>query len=438
LLFNFLNTSIFGKLRTHLAKKIIGSFGLKVASVGLAFVTSVTLARVLGAEDYGMYVYAISIITMLQIPACLGLKQLLVREIAVYRANSEFGLMSGLLCWSNQIVLLASLSLAIVAAISVRLFDLNWNSQMQVVFLTALISLPLSSLTTVRQGAMEGLNQILQGQIAEMLVQPLLFMLCVGILYGFFQEGTNVIWIMVARVLTVGIAFGLGTELLRRTIAKIASKASPNYEINNWLHSVLPFLLINATYVIYNQTDALMLGAMRGTVDVGVYYVINRISELTLFIVVAVNTSLTPTIASLYARQNKIQLQKLVTKGSRINMLVSLPIFLVLIVFGKYILMIFGTEFISGYIALIVSCLGKLYIVLTGLTAVLLGMTGYESFIAMAVGTSSIINVVLNYILISQWGIVGASVATGTSIFICNTYLTIIVCKKLRINPTLI
>lgn len=438
MLFNFLNTSVFERLKTQLAKKIVGTFGLKIFSVGIAFITSIALARILGAEDYGTYVYAITLITMLQIPACLGIRNLLVREISVYQAKFEFGLLNGLLRWSNQIVFLASVSLALIAVVLVKNLDLNWNAQMHTVFIIALVSLPLSSLTTVRQGAMEGLNQVLKGQIAEMLVQPLLFIVCISILYGLSGGEVNATWIMSARVITVGIAFCLGTELLRRTIVKISSKQNPSYDISNWLPSILPFLLINATYVIYNQTDALMLGAIRGTADVGIYFVVNRLSELILFIVIAVNTSLQPDIANLYANGNKVQLQKLVTKGSRINMLISLPIALVLMAFGRYILMIFGTEFIIGYAALILSCLGKLFIVFTGLTGVILGMTGSERFIAMAVGISSVINVILNYILIGQLGIVGASIATVTSIFICNIYLTMIVWKKLKINPTLI
>ncbi|NJK57584.1 MAG: flippase [Pleurocapsa sp. SU_5_0] len=436
---NSIQANILSKLRNQLGQKIIGTFGLKIAYVGLTFITSAILARILGANNYGTYVYVITCVSILQIPACLGISSLLVREIAAYQAKSRFGLMTGLLRWANQIVLFVSLSLAILAVFFVKYLDLGWSNQMQNVFYVALISLPLSSLTTVRQGAMEGLNQVLKGQVAETLVQPVLFLILISILYGLFQEAPNVTWIMTTRVLTVAVAFFIGTQLLRKTLVRIKYKPEIiEYDIDNWLSSVLPFLLINAVYVIYNKTDALMLGAMRGTEDVGIYYINDRISDLILFIVTAVNTSVTATIVSLHVKKDRINLQKLVTKASKVNIIIALPITLILIIFGKYILSIFGAEFISGYMALVISCLGKLFIVCLGLTAVLLSMTGYENYIAKIVGFSSIINVILNYILIPLWGIIGAALATVVSIVICNIYLAIMVYKKLKLNPTCI
>jgi len=257
-----------------------------------------------------------------------------------------------------------------------------------------------------------------------MLVQPLLFLILISSSFWLFQEAPNLTLVIVIRVVTVGMAFLLGSELLNRALVKIQSKPNIEYDIGNWLPSTLPFLLINATYIVYNKTDALMLGVMRGTTDVGIYFVLNRISELILFVVIAVNTSLKPTIASLYVQKKQTQLQELINKGSRITVILAFPLALCLIIFGKYILLIFGPEFVGGYSAFIVSCLGKLFLAVTGLTAVILTMTGYENYIAIAIGSSSILNFVLNYLLIPKWGVMGASIATSGSILCCNACLT--------------
>ena len=46
-------------------------------------------------------------------------------------------------------------------------------------------------------------------------------------------------------------------------------------------------------------------------------------------------------------------------------------------------------------------------------------------------------NIILNYILISQYGINGAAIATAISLFLMNVIMTVVVYKKTSINPTI-
>ena len=58
------------------------SFALKAANTGLGFLTTVLLARLLGAEGYGIYAYAYALVMLLAMPAQSGLPNLIVRETA--------------------------------------------------------------------------------------------------------------------------------------------------------------------------------------------------------------------------------------------------------------------------------------------------------------------------------------------------------------------
>ena len=82
------------ELNWRLTKNTLGTLGTSVAAAGLAFITSMLLARVLGATGFGRYAYAVAVVEMLTIAAALGLGRLLVRNVAAYETRSAWGWLS--------------------------------------------------------------------------------------------------------------------------------------------------------------------------------------------------------------------------------------------------------------------------------------------------------------------------------------------------------
>lgn len=432
------NESESGTLKSRLTKNALGSFGLRIATIGLAFIISVALSRLFGTEGYGVYSYAITWLFVLQIPAGLGMKALIVREVSAYRARSEWGLMRGLLGWANQAVLITSIGIAILAAFVVWILRADDSSQLLTVFWLSLISLPFFSLKLLRQATLQGLNRVVIGQLPEALIQPVLFIILLGCAYLFFGENLSVVWAMGLQVITTGIAFFIGAEMLRRNIPQAMRGTPPDYRVGIWMRSVLPFMFTNSMYVVNNRADALMLGAIKGPEAVGLYVVASRGAELISFILMAVNLSIGPTVAKLYAEGNIRKLQNLVTKSSRIIFLASLPIALALIVYGNWFLIIFGPNFVVGQQALILLSVGQLFNAGMGSVGLLLNMTGYERDTAIGVGISATLNIILNAILIPGYGLEGAATATAISTVIWNILLLVYVHRRLKVSPTAI
>src|SRR5690606_16756372 len=96
------------ELGPMLVKAVTGSAGLRIAGMGFGFLVGVQLARGLGAEGYGIYGVAMSIIALLTVPTEFGLPQLLTREVAVAKVERDWGRMKGILCWSSRVSLLIS------------------------------------------------------------------------------------------------------------------------------------------------------------------------------------------------------------------------------------------------------------------------------------------------------------------------------------------
>lgn len=422
-------------LQVLLTKGASGTFLLKLISIGLGFITSIILARVLGAVEYGSYIFAIAWVGVLSVPGIFGMDKLLVRNISAYHNQSKWGLAHGLLQRSSQFALIITISLTVVAG-SIGWILLNANESQLYTFLIALIFLPFSVLNLLRMATMQALHYVVLGQMPEMLIRPVFFIILVGSTYFLLGQRFSAAWAMGLNVVAIVTAFIIGTFFLYKILPQQVKIASPEYETRIWLRSALPLLFVGGMHIINAKTDVIMLGAIKGAGATGIYAVAAHGAELITFILFAVNISLGPIISRLYAAKEMERLQRIITKSARLILFFSLPLTIGLIAFSYWFLLIFGTEFVGGKTALIILSIAQLINAAAGSVSLILIMTKHEQLAALGVGISAAINVILNALLIPCWGLEGAATATLISIIIWNFILIWFVWQRLGINPT--
>ncbi len=424
-------------LRFTLMRNAGGTFILKVASTALIFLMTLLLARLLGSTGYGTYAYALAWFGILSVLCVFGLDKLLVREVSIFNARSAWGLMRGILRWSNFTALVVSAGFALLAGITIWIVSERLESQMTYTLLVALIMLPLIVLLRLRQAAMRGLHYVVGGQLPEMLIMPISFFIIIGIMYLFIRNALSAPIAMTAQVAAVAFALIVGVRQLQIFLPPSAKEAYPVYQGWTWMHIVMPLVFLDFMTMINSQIDIILLGLMRSTGSVGIYAVAKKGAGLITFVLIAVNIALAPTIARMYAAGEMDKLQRMITKSARIILIGSLPIAIVLIIFGHwFLLFFFGQDFIQGERALAILGAGQLINAATGSVGLLLIMTGYERDAALCVGISAAVNIILNLILIPRWGLEGAAAATATAVILWNILLTVLVYRRLGIHPT--
>ncbi|MBW4442988.1 MAG: oligosaccharide flippase family protein [Plectolyngbya sp. WJT66-NPBG17] len=421
-------------VQNPVVRKAAGSFAVKVFSLGIAFITNICLARTLGASGYGDYIYAITWVGFLGVPACLGLPEYLVREVAIYNAKAEWGLLKGLLRRSNEITLILSIVVGAIAAITAA-WVAHANFQLLVVFWISLLSLPFATLTSLRQGSMRGLNQVVKSDFPELLIKPLLFLALLGMIVVFQPSYLTVYSIMGVYVLTVGVAFWVGVRQLRTALPTPIKEVSSIYRTQHWFRGSLPFLMIVAMFAINQQIDVLMLGAIKGTSAAGIYTVVGRGAQLIQFSLTAVSAATGPTIAQLYATRNLAQVEQVAHSSARLLWFSCAAISTSLIAVGYWFLLIFGAAFVQGQTALTILCLGYMISAPFELSGLLLLMTGRERDTAIGTGITAVLNVFLNALLIPKFGLEGASIATATSIIMRGLFFSLRTYQTLGIVP---
>jgi len=135
-----------GGLRTELTKGTIGSFSLKLVYALLAMALSIFLARSLGAEGYGIFAFAFTVMTLMTVPIQVGLPTLVVREVAKYQQDKQWGLIKGLLKRASQGILLMWLVISLIGLAIYWGLGGSINSIQSMTILWAILLLPLLAL----------------------------------------------------------------------------------------------------------------------------------------------------------------------------------------------------------------------------------------------------------------------------------------------------
>jgi len=426
-----LNRKDTGTIKAHMVRGTVGTFALKVVTTLLAFGTSLLLARLLGAKEYGVYAYAISWAQLLAIPAVMGLNTLLVREVAKYKALEDWGSLRGILHWSDRVVLLTSIGIAAAFSLIVWLLQGKFAPEVRIALWIAMGLVPLLSFLLLRQGGLQGLGHVVEAQVPQFFLLPATFLvLTVGVYFAFGLSGSVAVGLRLIAGLIAAITV---LFLLRKYLPEPVAGAPPLYRQREWLKSTLPLLFVGTAGIINQQVSTVIVGSMLGPKTAGIFDVAGKGAGLVSFALVAINMPLAPAVAGLYAQGKKEVLQRLVTKSARVALLGALVIALGLTLFSRWVLSFFGRAFVDGSPVLRILSLGWLIDVGMGPVGLLLNMTGYEKETAKCVAIALTINVALSVLLTSLLQSEGAAIAYTTSTAICNILLHILVYKKLDI-----
>jgi len=410
-------------LRRQLMLGVTGTGGVKVAAMCLALLSSTLLARLLGAEGYGIYGFAMAVISLLAIPMQLGLPQFIVRQCAVYIHRGDLGLMIGLLRRANQIVLSVAMLLATVAALVVHCWIPQAGAASPEVLIWAFALLPLIGLSSIRSAALRGMGRVVLGQLPEELVRPLLFITLVGVVAISGWQLKPLQAIRLQFIATLG-AFVVGTWLLYRYRPNGLGRRHPRFETRSWLSGVLPFLVLSGAAVLMQQTDVIMLGVLATAKDVGIYRIASQVGLLAAFGIPIISTVIAPQIARLNDAGDHQDVQRVITSSTRILFVFTVIVVMLFILAGQQLLvLIFGKEFGLGYRSLLILACSYLVVGSIGFVGVLLEMTDNAWFSVIGVTLSGIINVGLNLFLIPRYGIEGAAVATGIALVVRSVFL---------------
>jgi O-antigen/teichoic acid export membrane protein len=412
------------------------SFGLNVLNLVATVGLTALLARVMDVAAFGIYSWVVAVVTLLTVPAVLGVDRLLVRDVAVYVSREAFGHVKGLVRWTGALVIAVSGLIAAVGAgvllVGGSTVPVQWSA-----LAIGLISLPFVAGGRVVASALMGGGHVVVGQAAELVLRP-------AVLMALVFAAVIVIGPPIDARIAVSL-FGLsaagaavaGFLILRSRIGKLTASALPAYRPRTWAMAALALTFLSGAALLNTQTGVALLGLLDAPDAAGLYAVAQRGALLVAFPLLAVNAALAPTAARLWAAREVDQLQALVTRAARGSLMVALAIAIVFAFGGKALLgFVFGAPFESAAGALAILTLGQIFNVATGSVATLLIMSGRQWRAGLGIISGAVLNIVVAVILIPNLHADGAAIAATGSLILTNLIHVVICRRTLGIDPS--
>ncbi len=408
------------------------AFILKISSAALGFLNQIIFARILGAGGLGEVLLALSVVNISAQIAKFGLEEAMMRFVPFYSDEKDDSRLKGSIYFALKFSFLMSIIFVFLSLLFPKFISINiFHSEGLLKLLPiAAVAIPAGVIRGVIGGILKGYKDAFKALLPEFIISPL-FRIIIFLLL--ILRNVSPLYAIVAFVGGEIISLLLSVGFLLKRLANIKS-FNQQYEKKKILEFASTILFTTISVLLHTQADLWILGIFTSTETVGIYGAAAKLVILVYFPMLAFATLVPSLISSIHLSGNHSELEKMVGESTRWILSMALPLILILVLEGKYILKYFyGEQFVAGYIVLLILSIGQLIKAGVGLVGILLQMTG-EHKVYMKVNIFwGILNVILNVILVQRFGMLGAAIATTFCLSMVDIVCVYIIYKRLSL-----
>lgn len=422
-------------LDTHMVEVLKGAataLPLRAIGAGLSFALNLLLARLLGADDVGIYYLALTVTTMASAIATLGLGNVMVRHTAAKAEIGDFAALKAVAGTGTRISLACGIALTILLAAAAPLICEHLLSKPELTRPLQWMALTIVPQTQMRLRAqlLRGLKKIALSQMLRHVDVPFLTLAFIALLGGAYGA-TGAVWSFVAANLITAIA---AAWLWKRAAGPDQGGVSP-LGARALIRSGLPILQSSMMNLALSPLTTLLLGAMSSSASVAVFAIAFRTALLTRFAMMAVNAIAAPKFAALHSTADGAALSSTSRRSTFLVTLAALPMLFCFIVFPRWTMGLFGAEFADGATLLRILAIAQFTAVISAAAPFLLLMSGNERMLRNNTLVSAVVCLVLNVLLIPAFGTIGAAIAVAAAIVVRSLLGSLQVYRCLGIVP---
>lgn len=384
-----------------------------------AFAWNVVLARNSGVEEYGIFTFAFTIMTLLSLLVGSGASHSIVKFLSQSSSNAVL----------PRTALLTPVSLLGALIVGITLTGSRWSGPWYGLMRNDLFGISFMAFSLAVFAILGALFQATRRPASAALANPSLssILILAAVIVATAETQVHAeavirmsaIFLIVPAVLTI---IGIQVRSLRR-------KVLPGPQIEGFVVFGLKSMAIGLVYMGITHMDRLMLGIMASPTEVGIYGLSARIVGMMLLVVYL----LPPLVAPIYASSGLGRDEaggRVYEASTSLVARAVFPLALAFLLFGSELLELAGGEsYRAGAVIVTILTLATYLVAATGNNGLMLQMGGRENWeLGMSSATLGM-NFLLNLVLIPEWGGVGAAYATAASLFI-STVIKIALCRK--------
>lgn len=383
-------------------------FGEKILRMVVGLFVGVWVARYLGPEQFGLFSYAQSFVSLFTAIAGLGLDSIIVRELVKDESKRD-----ALLGTAFRLKLIGALFVLIVLAIAVKLSDQD--------SLTTLLIFIIASATVF-----QSFNVIDLYFQANVLSKYVVYANIISLLISSMVK----IWLVINEAPLLYFAYSILFDSFVLIVGFLYFYRYKKLFVSRWFFDVKlarkllkdswSLILSGLVISIYMKVDQIMIKEMLNVEAVGQYAAAVRISEAWYFIPMVVASSLFPAIINAKQQSEALyyaRLQKLYDLMVWMAIAIALPM---TFLSDWVVNLLYGEQYNQAGSVLMIHIWAGVFVFLGVVFSKYLTNENLtrKSFYRTLLG--AVINVILNISLITQYGIKGAAIATLLSQFAAN------------------
>lgn len=421
-----------GTAEKELGKKSSIAFVAQIVGQILNMLFVVMAGRLFGKSVYGDVVFVITILNFVVVLTKFGFENSLVAFIA--RTDIREGQKRWIVKFSIRIsFLLCFAAMAVFFGLRGHIEAITGRSQVdETLFLSIVPLLFFQTMVALMSAVMRGYKDIRRHYTGSLVLGN--FVRTIGIPVFYFIFGLHDAYCLVV-IYYVSYVLNLlyCIHYLQQKGLWIGEKEY--FSSRELLGYSFPLLMAGMVQILNREIDQYMLGYFLDSGHVAIYSVASNVATFSHFTLAAVNSIFAPMISELYHMGRLDKLQSLYSTTTKWIVVVNVMIFGMILVFADDIMRLAGDEFAVGGTVLIIVMLGQLINSGVGSVAFLNSMTGHPKCELFANCLAVSANIVLNFLLIRDYGMIGVGVASAVSIAVCNIVNFIFVYRNLHMHP---
>jgi O-antigen/teichoic acid export membrane protein len=407
-----------------------------ILGVALRFIVGAVLARSLGVTEFGRYAGILAYVEVVRSLALLGLQVPITRFVALYKANSDWPLIRGLMARGAQFMFLSSLMFAAAfVALASSILNVDRGAMTLASICLAASLIPLRNLETLRTAALAGLDRVALSRLPDAVVRPIIVVAGIGAYVALVGNALGAETAIELQALaSVGGLF-IGSWWMWRTLPPRARSAPPRFAVQEWIRGAMPFALLGILQPISAQIDILCMTLLTSADEVGRFRAASVLASGLSLPAAIVIPVLFPKFVRYAAASDREALQRLSRRAIQGALLITLPaVVVVMALAGPVLVLLFGSGFAAGAPALMVLALAQLLMTPLLYPSQLLAAGGYAAVITKAMPFAIALGALLSVVLIPPLGALGAALASLATQVGLNGYIAYVCHRRLSVN----
>jgi O-antigen/teichoic acid export membrane protein len=398
------------------------SFIIQGISIALVFLSNLLLARWAGASAYGKYVHVFNWISILGVAAIGGREDLAITK---YKVEGRPGLIFSLIGLLNRHVLIASVLISLAFLAVIFLIPVKTLHEYRIEFLIASAAVYFTAFLTLNQLVLQALDHIRLSQYVERLIKPFLLILFFVIAQKCSFSLTGDLLIVLA-VLAMAICCVILAMIVRKKIKGFRNPVERIPWKDSHTKKTFYFFFITMLTLLVTKISMLILPYFAPQKDIGIFNISYRFADLIIYPFFLMHTVL-PQLFSTHTDSETAYKQSLYSGSAKLMLILSLPLFALNVLAGKWFLGWFGQEFAAGYTALVLLSSAQLLFPVFGPANTILMMQGKEKYSAICLLVYVLVLLLSSAWLIPVMGITGGAIAMLISCLVYNIVLSVLV-----------